>query len=71
MGLGLDSTGLVSLGMLSRGKRGKPSPSLAHARLLMTARRLSATGETKLAAGKIGCEQDGHMKPAGAVLEGY
>ena len=65
------STASSALAALSTANKGRPRPSRAQARLLMAALRLSATGETKLAAGKMGLEHVGQTKPAGAVLAGY
>ena len=57
--------------MLSYGSKGNPNPSLAHGRLVRTDLKTSATGETRLEAGKIPLEHEGHTYPAGAVFMGY
>ena len=59
--------------MLSYGKRGSPNPSLAQGLFARTDLNTSATGETRLEAGKMEFEHGVHGQtyPAGAVFVGY
>jgi len=62
----------ITQGLRSResDRSGRPSPALAQLTSCKVCLSLSATGLTKLSGGKTGCEQAGHVYPAGAVLGG-